>query len=134
MGVLVVGRGIKEWDLGLGWGYRPWGVGSYSIVMPLSPPTDAVFAALLARYLVREKPAAVLVQAGLCASRELREGPHDRPTPRRSPRDPGRTTELVLDVIPGEENLLNQLALVLGLRAGVVNKLLHLANKKKGNL
>ena len=102
--------------------------------LPLSPPTDAVFSTLLARNLVREEAAASFVDAGLRAARELREGPHDRPTPRRSPRDPGRTTELVLDVIPGEENLLNQLPLVLGLRAGVVNKLLHLANKKKGNL
>ena len=132
MGVLVVGRGIKEWDLGLGRGYRPWGVGSYSIMaMPLSPPTDAVFAALLARNLVREEPAAVLVDARLCAAGELREGPHDRPLPLWSPRDPGRTPELVLDVIPAEEDLGLQLCQGLGPRSGVVCELLHLAKRKK---
>ena len=129
---MVVGRGIKDRDLGLGWGYRPWGVGSYSIMaMPLSPPTDAVFAALLARNLVGQEPAAVLVQAGLCASRKLREGPHDCPLPLGSSRDPGLTPELVLDVVPAEKDLFLQLCQGLGPRSGVIDKLLHLAKRKK---
>ena len=43
--VSVAGIGMKEWDLGLGWGYRPWGVGLQhsKVSVPLSPRTDAVF-------------------------------------------------------------------------------------------
>ena len=98
--------------------------------VPLSPQTDAVFAQL-ARDLAREERAAVLVEASLGATRELREGPHDRPLPLGSPRDPVRTTIHVLNVVPGEVDLLPQLRQGLGPAAGVVNELLILAKVKK---
>ena len=131
--VSVDGRGMKERDLGLGWGYRPLGVGvqHWKVSVPLSPQTDAVFATLLARNLVREEPAAVCVEAGLCAARELGEGPHDRPLPLGSPGDSRWTTEHILNVVPAEENLRLQLGQRLRLRSGVVCKLLHLTIIKK---